>query len=185
MLPAEGEICWQYFQYFLWYNSHLFAVEKILNFDYSPESLWRNQEKVLPVRWHSTRFPDCEYLYWKKVYCSDNEARGTKRKHSESEDSKDCDREDEKDKTSVEIEGITVNMESSSCGSKAKTSDIETDSQPATGMKCIGILPGLGSYDDSSDSDCSSSDSDHEHDTCHTKYDLLGRKIQIANENKS
>ncbi|KAI4500684.1 hypothetical protein M0802_004276 [Mischocyttarus mexicanus] len=44
------------------------------------------------------------------------------------------------------------------------------------GMKCIGILPGLGSYDDSSDSDCSS-DTDQDPESIQSKYDLLGREI--------
>lgn len=46
-----------------------------------------------------------------------------------------------------------------------------------SGMKCIGILPGLGSYEDSSDSDCSS-DTDQEPEPNRSKYDLLGRKIE-------
>ncbi|XP_053989205.1 PSME3-interacting protein isoform X2 [Hylaeus anthracinus] len=49
------------------------------------------------------------------------------------------------------------------------------------GMKCIGILPGLGSYEDSSDSDCSS-DTDQDPEPNHSKYDLLGRKIKIVKE---
>ncbi|XP_015120656.1 PSME3-interacting protein [Diachasma alloeum] len=49
-------------------------------------------------------------------------------------------------------------------------------------FKCIGILPGLGPYDNSSDSECSS-DSDHEHE--HIKYDLLGRELTMKHENNS
>ena len=49
-------------------------------------------------------------------------------------------------------------------------------------LKCIGILPGLGSYEDSSDSDCSS-DSDEE-PVCHKqKIDILGRPILPPKEN--
>lgn len=49
------------------------------------------------------------------------------------------------------------------------------------GLKCIGILPGLGSYKDSSDSDCSS-DTDQDPELNQSRYDLLGRKIEILNE---
>lgn len=49
------------------------------------------------------------------------------------------------------------------------------------GMKCIGILPGLGSYDDSSDSDCSS-DTDQDPELNQSKYDLLGRKIEAPKD---
>lgn len=52
-----------------------------------------------------------------------------------------------------------------------------------SGMKCIGILPGIGSYNDSSDTDCSS-DSEAEYANP-VKYDLLGRKIEIKSEDKS
>lgn len=48
-------------------------------------------------------------------------------------------------------------------------------------MKCIGILPGLGSYEDSSDSECSS-DTDQDPEPNHSKYDLLGRKIKILKD---
>lgn len=49
------------------------------------------------------------------------------------------------------------------------------------GMKCIGILPGLGSYEDSSGSDCSS-DTDQDPEPSHTKYDLLGREIKLVKD---
>lgn len=53
------------------------------------------------------------------------------------------------------------------------------------GLKCIGILPGLGTYEDSSDSDCSS-DTDQEAEPCPSKYDILGRKIkQMKDKEKS
>ncbi|XP_076302768.1 PSME3-interacting protein [Lasioglossum baleicum] len=55
---------------------------------------------------------------------------------------------------------------------KSDTLQHEDMTHETGGMKCIGILPGLGSYDDSSDSECSS-DTDQDH----SKYDLLGRKI--------
>lgn len=49
----------------------------------------------------------------------------------------------------------------------------------AGGMKCIGILPGLGSYQHSSDSEASS-DTDEEIEQ--PKYDLLGRKIKSSKD---
>lgn len=53
------------------------------------------------------------------------------------------------------------------------------------GLKCVGILPGLGTYEDSSDSDCSS-DTDQEAEPCPSKYDILGRKIkQMKDKEKS
>lgn len=51
-----------------------------------------------------------------------------------------------------------------------------SNSNHTGGMKCIGILPGLGSYDDSTDSD-GSSDTDQDPELNQPKYDLLGRKI--------
>lgn len=44
------------------------------------------------------------------------------------------------------------------------------------GLMCVGILPGLGHYAASSDSDSSSSLSDEPEHT-RPKYDLLGRKL--------
>ncbi|KAL0112537.1 hypothetical protein PUN28_012093 [Cardiocondyla obscurior] len=49
------------------------------------------------------------------------------------------------------------------------------------GLKCIGILPGLGTYDNSSDSDCSS-DTDQETEPNPSVYDMLGRKIKTLKE---
>ena len=54
----------------------------------------------------------------------------------------------------------------------------EVDDSSNKNMKCIGILPGLGSYVNSSDSDCTSdSDEEQEADCKKIKYDILGRKI--------
>ncbi|XP_026829521.1 PSME3-interacting protein isoform X2 [Ooceraea biroi] len=50
-----------------------------------------------------------------------------------------------------------------------------------TGLKCIGILPGLGTYEDSSDSDCTS-DTDQETEPSSSKYDMLGRKIKTLKD---
>ena len=51
------------------------------------------------------------------------------------------------------------------------------------GMQCIGILPGLGLYPDSSDSE-QSSDTDQELATG-VGYDLLGRKVSRHVKSKS
>jgi len=50
-----------------------------------------------------------------------------------------------------------------------------------SGLKCIGILPGLGTYDNSSDSDCSS-DTDQETEPNPSVYDMLGRKIETLKD---
>lgn len=50
-----------------------------------------------------------------------------------------------------------------------------------SGLKCIGILPGLGTYDNSSDSDCSS-DTDQETEPNPSVYDMLGRKIKLVKD---
>lgn len=62
------------------------------------------------------------------------------------------------------------------CESTYQDDSLEIKYSDTGSMKCIGILPGLGSYDDSSDSECSS-DTDQDPEPSHTKYDLLGRKI--------
>lgn len=51
-----------------------------------------------------------------------------------------------------------------------------------TGLKCVGILPGLGHYDNSS-TDTSDSDSEPEDNCCKVKRDLLGRAIVTKEEN--
>ncbi|XP_008553765.1 PSME3-interacting protein isoform X2 [Microplitis demolitor] len=82
----------------------------------------------------------------KKPEKSGQSGQGTKRKLSESAD-------DEKS-LKKSLDGKELEE------SKKQSESVATKSQyPASGMKCIGILPGLGSYNDSSDSDCSS-DSD-------------------------
>jgi len=52
------------------------------------------------------------------------------------------------------------------------------------GLTCVGILPGLGHYDDES-SDSESSDSSIEAPLNRTKFDLLGRQLVLeAKETK-
>ncbi|XP_057333814.1 PSME3-interacting protein isoform X2 [Microplitis mediator] len=77
--------------------------------------------------------------------------QGTKRKLSESADDE---KSLKKSPDGKELEGSKNKPESEAAKSQSQ--------YPANGMKCIGILPGLGSYNDSSDSDCSS-DSDSEY----------------------
>ncbi|XP_011313951.1 protein FAM192A [Fopius arisanus] len=101
------------------------------------------------------------------------DSKGTKRKLSDSEENSKL---PETSKPSILPES-TVNI---SKVPRNETKVSEERHNPSA-LKCIGILPGLGSYDDSSDSD--SSDSDHEHD--HVQYDLLGRTIPTTMENKS
>ncbi|KAG8038101.1 hypothetical protein G9C98_006426 [Cotesia typhae] len=96
------------------------------------------------------------------------------------------------------LAGVVVNRpekSGSSQGTKRKLPETDTDDnspkkeikteqqKSQSGMKCIGILPGIGSYNDSSDTDCSS-DSEAEYANP-VKYDLLGRKIVIKSEDKS
>lgn len=66
------------------------------------------------------------------------------------------------------------NQDADKQNSRTITSQIDKNS----GLKCIGILPGLGTYEDSSDSDCSS-DTDQETEPNPIKYDMLGRAAKI------
>ncbi|XP_066588722.1 PSME3-interacting protein isoform X2 [Prorops nasuta] len=104
-----------------------------------------------------------------------NESRGTKRKQSSLDDSanKDFAEEEKSENLNKSI------AENSACepDDTVKTRIIDSSYNSQTGaLKCIGILPGLCSYDDSSDSDCSS-DTDQDPDLNAIKYDLLGRQI--------
>jgi hypothetical protein len=68
---------------------------------------------------------------------------------------------------------------------KRKNPDEEVQNGDSTsvGLRCIGILPGLGLYPDSSDSE-QSSDTDQEL-ASHLGYDLLGRKITEETKSKA
>lgn len=61
--------------------------------------------------------------------------------------------------------------------------DILNGDTTAVGLQCIGILPGLGLYPDSSDSE-QSSDTDQELCSA-SSYDLVGRKIPLETKSKS
>lgn len=108
----------------------------------------------------------------------DDLARGTKRKLSSDEE---------------KTEGKTDESYSSSTPEQSQNTPMEETTEASAdnkisheigGMKCIGILPGLGLYENSSDSDCSS-DTDQDLEPSHSKYDLLGRKIEVTEQEKS
>ena len=103
--------------------------------------------------------------------------RGVKRKLSSDESIETMKNED----CPVNEEKTTENIECETNALKDDSSENKTTVDNMGGMKCIGILPGLGSYGDSSDSDCSS-DTDQDPEPSHSKYDLLGRKIKIEKE---
>ncbi|KOC70681.1 hypothetical protein WH47_03697, partial [Habropoda laboriosa] len=97
--------------------------------------------------------------------------RGLKRKLSD--ENKDTPK---KEDCEVNEQIVTENLECESNTFKDDSFQNKDITSETGGMKCIGILPGLGSYEDSSDSDCSS-DTDQDPEPNHSKYDLLGRKI--------
>lgn len=94
--------------------------------------------------------------------------RGIKRKLSD-ENINASTKEDSEKSEQMDIKNLECESGYQDDCSQSKFSDTGS-------MKCIGILPGLGSYEDSSDSECSS-DTDQDPEPNHTKYDLLGRKI--------
>lgn len=74
-----------------------------------------------------------------------------------------------------EINGKIDNKESEKKQLKVDNKTLgKSDVGKNVGLTCIGILPGLGHYNDSS----SDNSSDSEIDTGPSKIDLLGRKIQ-------
>ncbi|XP_076231434.1 PSME3-interacting protein isoform X2 [Calliopsis andreniformis] len=102
---------------------------------------------------------------------------GVKRKLSSDENKNMSKNEDEQ----VHGQAIIENLEYESGILRDTHMQNKTVMRNIGGMKCIGILPGLGPYEDSSDSDCSS-DTDQDPEPNHSKYDLLGREIKIENE---
>lgn len=74
----------------------------------------------------------------------------------------------------------TSNLESVKQNDKNILNQVNKNNE-YSGLKCIGILPGLGTYDNSSDSDCSS-DTDQETEPNPSIYDMLGRKIKTLKE---
>lgn len=105
------------------------------------------------------------------------EAKGTKRKLSSSED--DASTVKKKEHTSCEPAPNTSSHESDEQNDDKVVNPVISNGY--SGLKCIGILPGLGTYDNSSDSDCSS-DTDQETEPNPSIYDMLGRKIKVLKE---
>lgn len=98
-------------------------------------------------------------------------------------DEKQLDEENDAKNKSEEIPSTVTNSSESSIEdnfTKCIQSGIDVNNK---NMQCIGILPGLGFYTNSSDSDCSS-DTDEEHDKKKMKYDILGRQI-VCSEDKN
>lgn len=60
--------------------------------------------------------------------------------------------------------------------SPAPVMSIKTSKYDVGSLKCIAILPGIGSYTDSSDSEASTDAEDHDHEKC-SLVDLCGRKL--------
>ncbi|KAK5647247.1 hypothetical protein RI129_002139 [Pyrocoelia pectoralis] len=73
------------------------------------------------------------------------------------------------------------NVESPRKSPKKRSEAVLSDEEAKTntGLTCIGILPGLGCYADSSSDECSSNSDDDIEESCKKpiKYDLIGRKI--------
>lgn len=61
--------------------------------------------------------------------------------------------------------------------SAKKRNETNAQTKGNGGLTCIGILPGLGCYADSSSDECSSNSDDDIDDKKQIKYDLIGRKI--------
>lgn len=83
----------------------------------------------------------------------------------------------------TEITDAIRDTEDTSRKRKNNDEDIQNDDTTAVGLQCIGILPGLGLYPDSSDSE-QSSDTDQELGSA-SRYDLVGRKIPLETKPKS
>jgi len=80
-------------------------------------------------------------------------------------------------------DAIRGTEEDTSRKKKNDDEDVQNGDTTAVGLQCIGILPGLGLYPDSSDSE-QSSDTDQELGSA-SRYDLVGRKIPLETKTKS
>lgn len=71
----------------------------------------------------------------------------------------------------------TVSAEESNVTDDPVTNVADSDAvdPPAAGLYCIGILPGIGKYTESSDSE-KSTDTDEEYD--YSSYDWVGRRVK-------
>ncbi|XP_039303278.1 PSME3-interacting protein isoform X1 [Solenopsis invicta] len=107
--------------------------------------------------------------------------KGIKRKLSPSEEDANTSKKKELHASCEPVADTSVSsLESDKQNDKTIANKINT-SDEYNGLKCIGILPGLGTYDNSSDSDCSS-DTDQETEPNPSVYDMLGRKIKLLKE---
>lgn len=102
--------------------------------------------------------------------------RGIKRKLSPADENRNAQNKEESQTTQLNSQQDTKCTEDESKNYEDMSMESKLVNE-TSGLKCIGILPGLGSYDDSSDS-VSSSDTDQDPEPNHSKYDLLGRKIE-------
>jgi hypothetical protein len=75
----------------------------------------------------------------------------------------------------AQVSDAVTNVEGVSRKRKNPDEEVQNGDSTSMGLRCIGILPGLGLYPDSSDSE-QSSDTDQELASV-SGYDLLGRKI--------
>lgn len=76
------------------------------------------------------------------------------------------------------------------CCRKRKLADMEGENSPkvhveGSGLTCVGILPGLGSYAESSDESDHSCSSASDNNGESTKFDLVGRRIVYKTKEKS
>jgi hypothetical protein len=85
--------------------------------------------------------------------------------------------------TPTQISDASKHGEGMSKKRKNCDEEVRNGDSTAVGLQCIGILPGLGLYPDSSDSE-QSSDTDQEL-ASPSGYDLLGRKITPQTKSKS
>lgn len=85
--------------------------------------------------------------------------------------------------TSAEVLDTIKNGEGVSKKRKNSDEEVQNGDSTSVGLQCIGILPGLGLYPDSSDSE-QSSDTDQEL-ASPSGYDLLGRKITQQTKSKA
>jgi hypothetical protein len=85
--------------------------------------------------------------------------------------------------TSAQISDAIKSGECASKKRKIPDEEVQNGDSASVGLRCIGILPGLGLYPDSSDSE-QSSDTDQEL-ASPSGYDLLGRKITQESKSKA
>ncbi|XP_012539293.1 PSME3-interacting protein [Monomorium pharaonis] len=111
------------------------------------------------------------------------ENKGIKRKLSPSKEDIDTSKKEESHASCEPVADTSLSSpESDKRNDKNIPSEVNTSNE-YSGLKCIGILPGLGTYDNSSDSD-GSSDTDQETEPNPTVYDILGRKIRLRSDKR-